>query len=112
MLDFSVDFVRDRTEVTEIQEEQLLINRFLLPAYAKDNLRRDMFNHLMDVIDEVCTTTNRIMIESGQDFFTVRRLPGGGYNTEVHENDVSEETISELEDELRKEIYGEGKPSQ
>ena len=75
---FSVGFVRDRTEVTEIQEEQLLVNRFLLPAYAKDNLRRAMFNHLMDVIDEVCTATNRIMDESGQDFFTARRLSGGG----------------------------------
>ena len=48
-----------------------------------------MFNHLVDVIGEVCTTTNRIMIESGRDFFTVKRLPGGEYDAEVHENDVT-----------------------
>ena len=71
-----------------------------------------MFNHLMDVIGEVYTTTNRVMIESGQDFFTVKRSPGGGCDTEVHENDDSEETINALEDGRKKEIYGEGETLQ
>ena len=43
-----------------------------------------MFRHLMEVLDDVTFTESRILIESGDDFINIRRLPGGGYDPEIH----------------------------
>ena len=65
MINFSADFLNDQPEVRENQEEQILVNRFVLPAFATDEHRTQMFRHLMEVLDDVTFTERRILIESG-----------------------------------------------
>ena len=84
MINFSADFLNDQPEVRENQEEQILVKRFVLPAFATDEHRTQMFRHLMEVLDDVTFTERRILIESGDDFINIRRLPGGGYDPEIH----------------------------
>jgi len=90
MINFSADFLNDQPEVRENQEEQILINRFVLPAFATDEHRTQMFRHLMEVLDDVTFTESRILIESGDDFINIRRLPGGGYDPEIHKEESAQ----------------------
>lgn len=84
MINFSSDFLRDLPEVSETQEAQILVNRFVLPAFATDEHRTQMFRHLWEALDDVTFTESRILVESGDDFINIRRLPGGGYDPELH----------------------------
>ena len=49
-----------------------------LPAYATDAQRKELFLEIMDAIDDVSFTAQRLRLDVGKDFITLRRELGGG----------------------------------
>ena len=77
----------------------------------------------MDAVDDVSFTEQRLRMDMGKEFVTIRRELGGGWihkenDVDVFENpnsmtaEMTKESIDAMEDELRKEIYVEGETSQ
>ena len=64
----------EEREVTDVQTESVQVERFLLPFAADDEQRDDMFDRLMDVINEVTTTEDRVMVESTSDWIVIKRM--------------------------------------
>ena len=64
----------EEREVTDVQTDSVQVERFLLPFAADDVQRDDMFDRLMDVINEVTTTEDRIMVESTSDWIVIKRM--------------------------------------
>ena len=64
----------EEREVTDVQTDSVQVERFLLPFAANDEQRDDMFDRLMDIINEVTTTEDRIMVESTSDWVTIKRM--------------------------------------
>ena len=121
---FTYDLLRDVTEDTEDTYEQELISRRTIPAFATDDQRRDLMLWMVDAIDEVTFTSQRIQVEQSKDCVTIRRLLGGGYDPEIHGDahrtprtlfddmreeisTVADEELTRLENELRQEVYGD-----
>jgi len=120
---FIYDLLHDVTEDTEIIESTKLVRSIQIPAYASDEQRKELFLEIMDAVDDVSFTEQRLRMDVGKEFVTIRRELGGGWIHKEEEDDVFEnpnsmtaemtkESIDAMEDELRKEIYGEGETSQ
>ena len=120
---FTYDILHDVTEDTEIIESTELVRSIQIPAYASDEQRKELFLEIMDAADDVSFTEQRLRMDVGKEFVTIRRELGGGWIHKEEEDDVFEnpnsmtaemtkESIDAMEDELRKEIYGEGETSQ
>ena len=78
---------------------------------------------MMDALDDVTFTSQRLRMDVSKECVTIRRELGGGWIHKKNDDDVFEnpnsmtaemtkESIDAMEDELRKEIYGEGETSQ
>ena len=120
---FTYDILHDVTEDTEIIESTELVRSIQIPAYASDEQRKELFLEIMDAVDDVSFTEQRLRMDVGKEFVTLRRELGGGWIHKEEEDDVFENpnsmtaemtkvSINAMEDELRKEIYGEGETSQ
>lgn len=120
---FTYDLLQDVTEDTAIIQSSEIVRSMQLPAYASDEQRNELFLEIIDVLDDVSFTTQRLRLDVGNDFITLRRELGGGWINKQNDNDVfknpnpmatemTKESIDAMEDELRKEIYGEGETSQ
>jgi hypothetical protein len=120
---FTYDLLHDVTEDTEIIESTELVRSIQIPAYASDEQRKELFLEIMDAVDDVSFTEQRLRMDVGKQFVTIRRELGGGWIHKEEDDDVFEnpnsmtaemtmESIDAMEDELRKEIYGEGETSQ
>ena len=119
---FTYDILHDVTEDTEIIESTELVHSIQIPAYASDEQRKELFLEIMDAVDDVSFTEQRLRMDVGKEFVTIRRELGGGWIHKENDDDVFEnpnsmtaemtkESIDAMEDELRKEIYGQGETS-
>lgn len=120
---FTYDLLHDVTEDTEIIQSSETVRSMQLPAYASDEQRKELFLKIIDALDDVSFTIQRLRLDVGKDFITLRRELGGGWVNKENDNDafknpnpmtteMTKESIDAMEDELRKEIYGEGETSQ
>ena len=64
----------EEREVTDVQTDSVQVERFLLPFAADDEQRDEMFDQLMDVINDVTTTEDRIMVENTSDWIVIKRM--------------------------------------
>ena len=119
---FTYDLLHDVTEDTEIIESTELVRSIQIPAYASDEQRKELFLLIIDTLDDVTFTSQRLRMDVGKDCVTIRRELSGGWihkenDDEVFENpnsmtaEITRECVDAMEDELRKEIYGEGETS-
>ena len=81
---FTYDLLHDVTEDTEIIKSSETVRSMQLPAYATDSQRRELFLEIMDAIDDVSFTAQRLRLDVGKDFITLRRELGGGWSNEEH----------------------------
>ena len=81
---FTYDLLHDVTEDTEIIQSSETVRSIQLPAYATDTQRRELFLEIMDALDDVSFTTQRLRLDVGKDFVTLRRELGGGWSNEEH----------------------------
>ena len=120
---FTYDVLHDVTEDTEIIDSTELVRSIQIPAYASDEQRKELFLEIMDAVDDVSFTEQRLRMDMGKEFVTIRRELGGGWihkenDVDVFENpnsmtaEMTKESIDAMDDELRKEIHGEGETSQ
>ena len=64
----------ENREVTDVQEDSVQVERFLLPFKADDEQRTEMFHRVVQVFNELTTTEDRILVESTADWITIRRM--------------------------------------
>lgn len=108
---FTYDLLHDVTEDTEIIQSSEIVRSMQLPAYATDAQRKELFLEIMDALDDVSFTAQRLRLDVGKDFITLRRELGGGWNDEEHSdafespvpmtgvmNDLNNAIDAELED--------------
>lgn len=81
---FTYDLLHDVTEDTEIIQSSETVRSMQLPAYATDSQRRELFLEIMDAIDDVSFTAQRLRLDVGKDFIIIRRELGGGWSNEEH----------------------------
>ena len=81
---FTYDLLHDVTEDTEIIQSSETVRSMQLPAYATDTQRRELFLEIMDALDDVSFTAQRLRLDVGKDFITLRRELGGGWSNEEH----------------------------
>ena len=81
---FTYDLLHDVTEDTEILQSSETVRSMQLPAYATDAQRKELFLEIMDALDDVSFTAQRLRLDVGKDFITLRRELGGGWNDEEH----------------------------
>jgi len=81
---FTYDLFHDVTEDTEIIQSSETIRSMQLPAYATDAQRKELFLEIMDALVDVSFTAQRLRLDVGKDFITLRRELGGGWNDEEH----------------------------
>ena len=90
MLLFSTDLIRERVEPTDIKYHQELVYSMWVPAYAKDELRVELFMRLIEVIQDITLTDQRLHFEYSDDKLILQRMPGGKWDEEIHWNDDSD----------------------
>ena len=83
---FRFDLLHDVIEDREVMESEELVRSMSTPAYATDAQRQDLFLEVMGALDDVSFTTQRLRMDVGKDFITIRRELGGGYNPDIHPN--------------------------
>ena len=83
---FTYDLLHDVTEDTEIIQSSETVRSMQLPAYATDAQRKELFLEIMDALDDVSFTAQRLRLVVGKDFITLRRELGGGWSDEDHGN--------------------------
>ncbi|MDA8536963.1 hypothetical protein N9L23_06385 [Alphaproteobacteria bacterium] len=81
---FTYDLLHDVTEDTEIIQSSEIVRSMQLPAYATDAQRKELFLEIMDALDDVSFTAQRLRLDVGKDFITLRRELGGGWSDEEH----------------------------
>ena len=81
---FTYDLLHDVTEDTEIIQSSETVRSMQLPAYATDAQRKELFLEIMDALDDVSFTAQRLRLDVGKDFITLRRELGGGWSDEEH----------------------------
>ena len=79
---FTYDLLHDVTEDTEIIQSSETVRSMQLPAYATDAQRKKLFLEIMDALDDVSFTAQRLRLDVGKDFITLRRELGGGWSNE------------------------------
>jgi hypothetical protein len=113
---FTYDILQDVTEETEILESQEIVRSKQLPAYATNGQRKELFFDIIDALDEVSFTNQRLRLDVGKDFVTLRRELGGGWIHQENDDDAFEVNLSmtgvvnemnEVIDELEKEVMDE-----
>jgi hypothetical protein len=83
---FRFDLLHDVIEDREVMEGEELVRSMSTPAYANNEQRKELLLKIMESLDEVTFTTQRLRMDVGKDFLTIRRELGGGYNPDIHPN--------------------------
>jgi hypothetical protein len=91
---FTYDILHDVTEDTEIIQSQETVRSIQLPAYATDQQRRELFFEVVEGLDEVSFTAQRLRLDVGKDFLTLRRELGGGWIPQENDDDAFQVTQS------------------
>lgn len=113
---FTYDILQDVTEETDILESQEIVRSKQLPAYATNGQRKELFFDIIEALDEVSFTNQRLRLDVGKDFVTLRRELGGGWTHQENDDDAFEVNLSmtgvvnelnEVLDELEKEVMDE-----
>ena len=81
---FTYDLLNDVTEDTETIYSSETVRTMQIPAYANDEQRKELFLKIMESLDDVSFTEQRLHLDVGTDFITLRRELGGGYNADIH----------------------------
>ena len=87
---FDWDILQDTSEETDILQSSETVESIQLPAYATDEQRRELFLEIMSGVDEVSFTSQRLRLDVGKDFITLRRELGGGWKHSEEDMDVFE----------------------
>ena len=64
---FTYDLLHDVTEDTEIIESNELVRSIQIPAYASDEQRKELFLLMMDALDDVTFTSQRLKMDVGKE---------------------------------------------
>ena len=67
---FTYDLLHDVTEDTEITQFSEIVRSMQLPAYASDEQQKELFLEIIDALDEVSFTAQRLRLNVGKDFIT------------------------------------------
>ena len=81
---FTYDLLNDVTEDTETIYSSETVRSMQIPAYANDEQRKELFVKIIEALDDVSFTEQRLRLDVGTDFITLRRELGGGYNADIH----------------------------
>ena len=81
---FTYDLLNDVTEDTETIYSSETVRSMQIPAYANDEQRKELFVKTIEALDDVSFTEQRLRLDVGPDFITLRRELGGGYNADIH----------------------------
>ena len=87
---FDWDILKDTPEETDTLHSTETVKSIQTPAYANDEQRRELFLEIMSGIDEVSFTSQRLRLDVGKDFVTLRRELGGGWNHREEDMDIFE----------------------
>ena len=60
MLKFSYDILKDYPEDNEVLKSEESVRSIQLPAYATDQQRRELFVEIVECLDEVSFTSQRL----------------------------------------------------
>ena len=81
---FTYDLLNDVKEDTETIYSSETVRSMQIPAYANDEQRKELFVKIIEALDDVSFTEQRLRLDVGPDFITLRRELGGGYNADIH----------------------------
>ena len=107
---FTYDILQDVTEETDILESQELVRSKQLPACATDGQRKELFFDIIEALDEVSFTNQRLRLDIGKDFVTLRRELGGGWIHKDNDDDVFQNpnsmtgVVNELNTDINEEL--------
>jgi len=87
---FDWDILKDTPEETDTLHSRETVTSIQTPAYATDEQRRELFLEIMSAVDEVSFTSQRLRLDVGKDFVTLRRELGGGWNHREEDMDIFE----------------------
>ena len=87
---FDWDVLRDIPEEDNILHSSETVKSIQLPTYASDEQRRELFLEIMSALDEVSYTSQRLRLDVGKDFVTLRRELGGAWKHSEEDMDVFE----------------------
>jgi hypothetical protein len=71
---WATDTSTRRGKLTHIQTNKEMVERIVVPFAADDEDRDVLFESLIEVIDNITTTENKIELVVGEDFLQLRRL--------------------------------------
>ena len=91
---FTYDLLHDVPEETDIIQSKETVRSIQLPAYATDEQRRELFFEIVESLDEVSFTAQRLRLDVGKDFLTLRRELGGGWRHQENDDDAFQTTQS------------------
>ena len=81
---FTYDLLNDVTEDTETIYSNETVRSMQIPAYANDEQRKELFVKIIEALDDVSFTEQRLCLDVGHNFSKLRRELGGGYNADIH----------------------------
>ena len=87
---FDWDVLRDLPEEDNILHSSETVQSIQLPTYASDEQRRELFLEIICALDEVSYTSQRLRLDVGKDFVTLRRELGGGWKQSEEDMDAFE----------------------
>lgn len=87
---FDYDILKDIPEENDILHSSETVQSIQLPTYASDEQRRELFLEIISALDEVSFTSQRLRLDVGIDFVTLRRELGGGWKHSEEDMDVFE----------------------
>ena len=85
---FDYDILKDIPEENDILHSSETVQSIQLPAYATDEQRRELFLEIICALDEVSYTSQRLRLDVGKDFVTLRRELGGAWKHSEEDMDV------------------------
>ena len=85
---FDWDVLRDIPEENNVLHSSETVQSIQLPTYASDEQRRELFLEIICALDEVSYTSQRLRLDVGKDFVTLRRELGGGWKQSEEDMDV------------------------
>ena len=91
---FTYDLLNDVTEDIETIYSSETVRSMQIPAYANDEQRKELFFEIVESLDEVSFTSQRLRLDVGKDFLTLRRELGGGWINQEDDDDAFQTTQS------------------
>ena len=90
---FDWDVLHDDVEENDVLHSSEVVESIQIPAYANDQQRRLLFRELISAMDEVTFTAQRLRLDVGKDFVTMRRELGGGWRHREDDDEAFETPV-------------------